>query len=313
VAAQRYVAFLGTAVAAKRYAVAAAGVGLAARALALKSAMDAPNDAPKSIDPWDVGGWQGKRFCVWMGVGASFLPANVCPANEPPLVPRNFGPGALTLGKATPMLKPPLLDDPNVLSFLEGINSARGNTPRNDANCAPCAASVDAALDGRPAGPAIPLNDGTPICQIESFYGRVFGPPTTIETIDMALKNLGPGARAIIVGYRADGSSHAFNVVNRRDIVQFPDGQIEGFAELGKRQGYRGFRARRTGNRCRAGSGQHALVSIRIRCVRRVILALPDGFGALARAHPRHHGTVAVARAHLLAHSRIDLSVHIVA
>jgi hypothetical protein len=248
VAAQRYVAFLGTAVAAKRYADAAAGVGLAARALALKSAMDAPNDAPKSIDPRDVGEWQGKRFCVWMGVGASFLPTNVCPANEPPPVPRSFGPGGLTLGKVTPKLKPSLLDDPNDLSFLKGINSARGNTPRNNANCAPCAASVDAALDGRPVGPAIPLNDGTPICQIESFYGRVFGPPTTIETIDTALKNLGPGARAIIVGYRADGSSHVFNGVNRRDIVQFLDGQIEGFADLGKRQGYRGFRAMRTDN-----------------------------------------------------------------
>ncbi len=147
--------------------------------MALQSAMNAPNDAPASIDPQDIGEWQGKRFCAWVGVGASFLPANTCPVNKSPPVPRNFGPGGLSPGPVIPRLKPPLLDDPNYLGFLKGVNSARGNTPRNYNNCVPCAVSVDAALDGRPVGPAIPLDDGTPICQVEAFFGRPFGQKTT--------------------------------------------------------------------------------------------------------------------------------------
>lgn len=64
------------------------------------------------------------------------------------------------------------------------------------------------------------------------------------QSIDQAMQEAGPGARAIVYGEpRAGGTGHVFNVVNQGGVVRYLDGQTGQVASFA---GYTGLRLLRT-------------------------------------------------------------------
>jgi hypothetical protein len=119
---------------------------------------------------------------------------------------------------------------------IRGVNPTGGMQ-----NCANCAIATDAMLAGRPAS-ALP-GGPTPLAVLEKYFGRQFGSPTTINSINRSMDDAGNGARGIVFGSRGRETGHVFNVVNQNGVIRFLDGQSGKPATF---DGYKSFQLLRT-------------------------------------------------------------------
>lgn len=97
-------------------------------------------------------------------------------------------------------------------------------------DCAHCAIATDYTLAGSPT-PA--LSDGpSPPSVVSQHFRRSWIRHPTYDAIVGEMEGAGEGARGIVMGQRARGSGHVFNVVHDHNGVVFVDGQVGFFATL---------------------------------------------------------------------------------
>jgi hypothetical protein len=94
-------------------------------------------------------------------------------------------------------------------------------------NCVACAIATDSTMAGNPASA---IEGGPfPVSNIVRYSGRQ-GVDGKLTGIIQRMRIAGPGARAIVVGWREKpdqwgAQGHAFNVINYNGLVVFLDGQ----------------------------------------------------------------------------------------
>ena len=121
------------------------------------------------------------------------------------------------------------------------------NPTMNMKNCGKCAIAVDDMLAGKPLKFASPSLYGMETTELEKHFGSSFSIQSmTKSEINSVMKNLGKGARGIVLGSRGkDRIGHVFNVVNNHGKVLFLDGQTGKKAKF-KNRGYKSFHLMRT-------------------------------------------------------------------
>jgi len=110
------------------------------------------------------------------------------------------------------------------IEALEHVNRGYPGEGRTE-NCLNVVIATDATIGGSPAS-ALPGKLSEPSV-LEKTYGREFVSVGSKEQIEMELRRLGPGSRAIIAGQfeNAPQRSHVFNAINSGGTVYFVDGQ----------------------------------------------------------------------------------------
>ncbi|MFJ8913019.1 toxin glutamine deamidase domain-containing protein [Amycolatopsis sp. NPDC102389] len=157
-----------------------------------------------------------------------------------------------------------------VRQLLPGLQDAVGGEPGEMVPCQVAAVLTDRHLAdraaGRPPGRAIPPRTLAGLTGREGWADRVamaarvagarFVPMASANDVARRLRDLGPGARAIVHGERA-GVTHLFNVANLDGEVYFIDGQVTLFADLaGYRDGFRVLITEDNGEEARRWAGR---------------------------------------------------------
>ncbi|MBM7786293.1 toxin glutamine deamidase domain-containing protein [Tenggerimyces flavus] len=126
------------------------------------------------------------------------------------------------LDEADGKLAPDVLQD-----LLEHINPTRSSH-----NCVECAMAVDDVLRGRPAA-AGPTEDQQQHYLDAAMSARQIDYVEELEgdDVERLLLDAGPGARAIVIGWKNQHQSHAYNAVNFDGDVYWVDGQKNIVAE----------------------------------------------------------------------------------
>ncbi|MEJ7734820.1 MAG: toxin glutamine deamidase domain-containing protein [Polyangiaceae bacterium] len=115
------------------------------------------------------------------------------------------------------------------------LGGGPANTVR-DLNCTRCAAAVDATLDGAPAS-ALAI-DPANVPSFEEFSRLIRRSPEAWQhassqaAAETIVEGWGHGSKGIVVIDRADGTAHAFNVINDRGTILFLDGQTGALASF---------------------------------------------------------------------------------
>ena len=125
--------------------------------------------------------------------------------------------------------------EPSATGFVQHVSKdlPLGKTPGSRLmNCANCAIATDASIAGSPTS-ALP-GEVTKASALSDYYAKPWSASMPAPAgMEAAMREAGPGARAIVCGKRPDAEvGHFFNVVNENGQIRFVDGQAGEAAEL---------------------------------------------------------------------------------